>query len=609
MLQAAAACLLLVSAGCREREATGFGPDDSGSGPSTETGYISFAASDLRVEMRSENVDSSPGGTRAANIDPATYTVEIVDAASGSVVKSFLYGDRGDAPMAVPVGTYYLRVYSNEMTQNAAWGDEPGVPTYGATSDREHDITVAKTHTVDNPAQVGTITCHMQEIMVTVSFDDSMERLLSTDTECYVRLNSDNSRTLYYNKQGVGTDSNGRKYGQYGIVDTGNADENGDIVKETKVQSSEGFLKPSRTNNTLMLYLSTTFNGSTITAQPFQVSTEAKGGEHRRITIYLTGAGNGSIEVVATVETWVYDELVDIDTRSLASFTEERIPDLDNPDAPKFHWGAFDFADTFNLTSSQFDTNGDFTGDALFTVETTTDIVRFTVRAESDNSDFAEYIRTVGLDSDTDLVSSAASIGKTTLRGWGFPDTHFEGTELPFNLSGLMNVLYPDYYGEHRFIMTVTDAAGLHTTVTLRINCVQEIAEDPSIIWVGSDINVRHEVVTGMQVKIEIRASKGIKALDVEISGALTPEELDGLNLAPEFDLINPDITREGLGSALEGLGFPVGDAVRDQSYVGFDISKFMGLLGTFQGDTNFKLTVTDNDGQQCTRTIMLHVN
>jgi len=76
------------------------------------------------------------------------------------------------------------------------------------------------------------------------------------------------------------------------------------------------------------------------------------------------------------------------------------------------------------------------------------------------------------------------------------------------------------------------------------------------------------------------------------------------VGLAPELDLVSPGDYKE----PLEGLGFPTGEKVVGQTSVSFDISDFMPLiplLGT--GDSDFRLTVTDNEGQTTVASIMVH--
>ena len=109
-----------------------------------------------------------------------------------------------------------------------------------------------------------------------------------------------------------------------------------------------------------------------------------------------------------------------------------------------------------------------------------------------------------------------------------------------------------------------------------------------------------------LEAQIVVTAAAGIRAFTVEIISeeVLTPEVLDAVGLAPELDLVSPGDYKE----PLEGLGFPTGEKVVGQTSVSFDISPFMPLiplLGT--GDSDFRLTVTDNEGQTTVASIMVH--
>lgn len=128
----------------------------------------------------------------------------------------------------------------------------------------------------------------------------------------------------------------------------------------------------------------------------------------------------------------------------------------------------------------------------------------------------------------------------------------------------------------------------------------------PDIEWVGHDTSQRYEANDELEAQIVVTAAAGIRAFSVEIISeeVLTPEVLDAVGLAPELDLVSPGDYKE----PLEGLGFPTGEKVVGQTSVSFDISPFMPLiplLGT--GDSDFRLTVTDNEGQTTVASIMVH--
>lgn len=92
---------------------------------------------------------------------------------------------------------------------------------------------------------------------------------------------------------------------------------------------------------------------------------------------------------------------------------------------------------------------------------------------------------------------------------------------------------------------------------------------------------------------VNITAENGVKDLVVKIESPSL--DVTEVGLDNEFSLVNP----KHLEAALKGLGFPVGDEVRNQKSVEFNISGFIPLLGTFDGVHKFTITVTDNADAQ----------
>lgn len=122
-----------------------------------------------------------------------------------------------------------------------------------------------------------------------------------------------------------------------------------------------------------------------------------------------------------------------------------------------------------------------------------------------------------------------------------------------------------------------------------------------STIKLGTPVTVTE----GLQVIVDITSSdkNGLTGLVVDIeSPTLTPDELAGMGLASHLDLVNPG----DLKTAIEGLGFPTGSNVLNQSKVTFDISDFMPLLGLLgAGPHNFIIKATDAQGTT-TETLIL---
>ena len=175
-----------------------------------------------------------------------------------------------------------------------------------------------------------------------------------------------------------------------------------------------------------------------------------------------------------------------------------------------------------------------------------------------------------------------------------------------------------------------SETGGVTPSVTLDASCeiidhfgnvtIDEVIEDPNPIDPGPDpdptdapkitsstikLGTPVTVTEGLQVSVDITSSdkNGLTGLVVDIeSPTLTPDELAGMGLAAHLDLVNPG----DLKTAIEGLGFPTGSNVLNQSKVTFDISDFMPLLGLLGAGThNFIIKATDAQGTT-TETLIL---
>ncbi|MBE6175335.1 MAG: DUF4493 domain-containing protein [Rikenellaceae bacterium] len=146
-----------------------------------------------------------------------------------------------------------------------------------------------------------------------------------------------------------------------------------------------------------------------------------------------------------------------------------------------------------------------------------------------------------------------------------------------------------------------------------------EPTEDPSIVWDGYDISKREQIVDGIVVDLLISASKGIKEFLVQIaSDSLTPDVLSGINICNVLNLCHPDKSYDSrypdvfvdTEEALRNLQFAVGEDVLNKTFVKLSITSFMGMLKGVSGpdlkNHDFILTVTDNEGNTTTKTLML---
>ena len=529
-------------------------------------GYLTFEALEMNVVDRTEDIDHHPesyAATRAAgNTDVETYTVEILDAngqpitvtdKNGTTDTHFLYGNRPEQ-IELPVGVYTLSVYS------APTPDAGETPTYGATQ----TVTITKGGTTS----LQDMTCRLLSVKVTVAYKDTLIATMSTDTHAEVVLGEKNM-----------------------------------LLFEGKKPTLVGYLKPTADqSNPLVLYLTTTFNEKKIERQPLIVARDAKAGQYRNITVGLQNAEDGTIIISAEIETWLENDeiVVDCEKTAVTALCEERIPDENSPDAPKLEWPGHSFDEVYTLDASKFDENGYFNEPCDFTITTKTPMASLLVGTTTDNAAFQNLLNAAELTEPKDMFT-VEGVARTALRSWGFPAINLNVTQRTFPLSDLMKVLY-DYEGSHVFTMTITDEAGLKSTFELKI-AVKHGRATNRASYGPTTTRTRYETFNGMEVNLLVSVPQGVRSLWVEIHGAL--ETGLGDMMPSQFELTDPG----EIASALNGFGFPTGDAVKNQTSLAFSISaQLIEMLSLFPGDTDFRLVATDNAGQTTEATIMLHV-
>lgn len=108
------------------------------------------------------------------------------------------------------------------------------------------------------------------------------------------------------------------------------------------------------------------------------------------------------------------------------------------------------------------------------------------------------------------------------------------------------------------------------------------------------------------EAKIHIHSDAPIASLNVKIvSNFLTEDMLSGVGLTSEFDLANPVKNGTDYTEGLKGLGFKVGDEVKGQTDLDFDITTFMPLIA-MAGDHKFIITVKDENGVSKTLSLLI---
>lgn len=571
-----------------------------GNGNDGAVGYIAFAEDGLSVNVDNESAagEIEPMATRAVTAEQlAAYTIEIWNEA-GEKVTSFAYGDRNShyttstydssrKGVAVPAGRYTVKAYSAEVPEESA------TPEYAG----ETTVEVSK-EAVANAS----ITCKLASVKVSVRFDPILASLITDATESRVALGATSISDYVFKGRPVTP-----------AADDATLSE-GLSKMAWDAEGGSRYLRPNDEVNPLVLYLTTTYNGSSIKDQALKVVDDAKPGEWRKITVKLENGDSGTIYIKVEVSTWINGEEVDCDVTKVAlDMSEAGIPD--DSDAPVIEWADHDISQPFTLTEAMFNSAGAYTEGAAFAVKTKSEITSFKLGVASTNADLSAAANDMGLNVEggLELTQGLSTTTKMIVGSWGFPTADIAGaTELAFDLSALMKELHSNYAGTHTFTLTVADKNGSSTTVELSITAGQSV--DPNVLnvaWVDHNINERYEIRSGDDntMVIDITAVNGIKSMVVTITGALQPL-LGDVQLPYSFDLVNPGQNLEGgdLGDNLVGLGFPVKDDVKDKTSLTVDITSFKAMLVVAPGETDFKLQVTDNEGNVVEKAMMINM-
>ncbi len=103
--------------------------------------------------------------------------------------------------------------------------------------------------------------------------------------------------------------------------------------------------------------------------------------------------------------------------------------------------------------------------------------------------------------------------------------------------------------------------------------------------------------------KLDIQVAAGIKNMILEINS--THDDFYSL----VSTLSGADLAHPGdLAEVFDGFQIVNGDQVLNQTHVEFDITMFFTMLASFDGSHTFKITVTDNEGNEKSYTIILTV-
>ncbi len=541
--------------------------------PSAECGYLSLAALDVECRVHHKPVEGGKPEaelgtrTRTDEVDIDSFDCSIVDEA-GEVLHSFKYGARPTENIEMERGRYIFRMSSGEVA-----GVEWESPVYGC---EEPFVINSKATT-----SLANIICTMRNIQVSVSCTADLRRQLSDDTTTTVSIEP-NSQV-------------------FGIDETRSAFFPATNAKNTIHVAVKGLYTPEGKD----------------TASAFDLTADIEGvkaGEYSDITLLVEYSDEGVISLRTTIRNWVEDDEIVCDFSSV--LFETFIDEVDNK--PEIVWVGNDIDTALTLSDDKFDERGNYTDNLYIDIEAKNLLASLVVEIESTNGDFASALAAAGLSSAIDMCAAGEAAAALKLLGYPVNEQVLEQERVEFDLGAQMKQLR-GFPGTHSFKITARDGRGGVTEKCLTV-VVPGAVVGPVITWVGYDISQRYPIVDGLTADFVVSASAGIKEFTVQIiSDVLAPEVLRGIELCDVLNLTNPSASYDStdptfvgspvIGEKLEGLGFPYGDAVLGKSRVTVSITGFLSLLkATGQGDTNFKMTVTDNDGVVVERTVMMYV-
>lgn len=386
--------------GC-EREKIGYNDKDGA------TGTLSFMNFDIQTSTNIEIV------SRAGVTDVNSYVIRIFDANGEQVGSDYIYGQMPES-IVLNTGTYSMKIQSQADIPSA----EFEAPVYGATV---NGIVIEEDKTTD----LGTITCKLINIKVSVGYNEAMQAVLGGDANVVVEI-------------GDGA------------------------LNFAKGESQCGYFAAPEVSNAMTVKFSGTVDGNYATMT--RAFTDVKAGQWRKIMFIMTFNEEGNVTFDVQVEDWCDEK----ELGQNIEVSEEVIgPDPDagegeeqNPDAPKviYKGGSVPTAPIVITDGMQLG----------FTISAPKGIAGLAVDIASDNADFNNDVLSMGI-SPIDLVNpSEAQIMICNMFGLPYGANLAGQTETAFDLSGAVTPLM-GFPGTHSFTLNITDTEGNTTSTTIKM--------------------------------------------------------------------------------------------------------------------------------------------
>lgn len=380
------------------------------------TGSVNFRKMVVEVSSKETQV-------RSSSVDVASFVVDIISE-TGVTAYSGTYAALPEV-VTLPVGNYTVSVKS-PANPDADW-DTPYYEGSQKFSIKENDVTY-----------VDPVVCKLANVKVSVRFDAKLTSQMADD--CTVTVETGTGATLQFAK-------NETRSGYFRYV------------------AGEG-------SHTLVATFHGTVEGNI--EENFRTYTDVAPGNHYIITYTLKTPSSGTPDNTGTVTPGLFvDASVEVEDMNInVDVEDETIPDTDRPQQGEPGPGPGPGPEpTGNPPTVVAMING--STDYASPVEVTGEAISVTVKVDSEAdsglSAFTveivsttlsdEVLGDVGLAKNLDLVNPGAF--DAALTGIGFP-TYVGGMkDVPlFDISTLVPLLKSLGAGDHKFILTVTDANG-----------------------------------------------------------------------------------------------------------------------------------------------------
>ncbi len=543
------------------------GSDDP-AGPEEGLGYLTVGGVALNVDTETTTFGGTPKTAPATRaIDTDNYLIQIVDAATNTAVQgtfaddgtalgpeefkySTLFTTNGDGSrsarlIALRPGSYYITAHQDGSVAGVA----ENAPYYSGKSETKAVLMKKKDDAAYQPAAFS-VSCKLANIKTTVELSAKLKEVFQPTTD-ESRLMTDvtvgknryifekdatHAAPLVYFKDEAGPDS--AEGNEMKIVLSGN------YYTGDPADIAAGTADPSKYKHVSMT----------------KTLLHVRAAEWRKISIDIDHNTTGNLQFVFTVESYVYDDPIDTDVTTLYADAgvEDEIgeeepdkPETSDPDAPAVLFANGGTA--YTITDAMYDADMGQWNDLMtigLTPKADASVASYYAVFTSDNADFQQA-----------LTAAGYADGKVELYPANGAESYCKAVanQLKTKPAGMQGLL--KYAGTHTMKLVATDSKGRTSYTTLTIQAgggsSTPSGEGPTVVWSSDNGPVSTITInTGTEkAGVKITSASGITGLRVVIdSDALTPDELAGVGLAAEMDILNPESA--SIETNLRAFGF-----------------------------------------------------